>query len=339
MAELRLDPTSHRWVVTGKRPALSNALDSGDECPFCPGRERFTPKTICERKDDKGSWTVRVFADRAPVFRVEGELDRAGEGMFDRMNAVGAHEVVVESPKHGVTLSHQSPGQIAEVLVVYRDRILDLKRDHRFRYVSVFKRQGQAGPPLEEHGHSQVLATPVVPVTVATECRWSQFHYRRKERCIFCDMVHEELQSSLRMVDQTPDFISVCPYAARFPYELWILPVAHNSAFERDITQDSRLASLAILLKTSLQRIERICERLRLVVHTEPNLAAKGPSEDWWQTIPDDYHWHIEITPELETEPHYLGSEGFYFNPIPAEEAALVLRALEPGPDSVEAPG
>lgn len=339
MAEFRLDPTSHQWVVTGKRPPLSNELDSGDQCPFCPGHERFTPKTIWERKESDGSWAVRVFADRAPVFRIEGELDRAGDGMFDRMNAIGAHEVIVETPHHGVTLAHQTPDQIAGVLLAYRDRILDLKNDHRFRYVSVFKRQGQTGPPLEEHAHSQVLATLVVPASVSAECRWSRFHYHRKERCIFCDMIREELQSSWRIVDRAPEFISLCPYAARFPYELWILPVSHNSAFERDIAQDSRLVSLANLLRTSLQRMEHVCERLRLVIHTEPNLSAKGPSEDWWLTIRDDYHWHIEITPELESEPHYLGSEGFYFNPIPAEEAALVLRALEPTPNSGAAAG
>ncbi len=330
MAELRLDPASRRWVVTGKRPVLSNALDSGDLCPFCPGNERFTPKTICERKDRGGAWTVRVFADRAPVFRIEGELDRAGEGMFDRMNALGAHEVIVETPKHGLTLSQQTPEQAAEVLLVYRDRILDLKQDHRLRYVSVFKRQGYGAPPREEHGHSQVLATPVMPAAVATEYRWSLFHYRRKERCIFCDMVAQEIQSSRRIVDQTPGFISVCPYAATSPYELWILPVEHSSAFEKDISSDTRRLSLAALLGMSLRRMERICEKLRLVIHTEPNLLAKGPSEDWWQTVREDFHWHIEITPELEAEPQYLGSEGFYFNPMPAEEAAVVLRALDP---------
>lgn len=336
MAELRLDPTSRRWVVTGKRPALSTALDSGSQCAFCPGFERFTPQTICERRDASGGWTVRAFADRAPVFRIEGDLDREGEGMFDRMNAVGAHEIIVETPKHGVMLSHQPAEQIATVLSVYRDRILDLKKDHRLRYVSVFKRQGQGGPPLDEHAHSQVLATPVVPSAVAAECRWSRFHFHRKERCLFCDMVREEIQSGSRIVDQTPDFISLCPYAARFPYELWILPVEHSSAYEGDIAEAERKTSLAKLLKLSLLRMERISEALRMIVHTEPNLDAKGPSEDWWQTVRDDYHWHIEITPELETEVHYLGSEGFYFNPIPAEEAAVVLRAMDPEPSPAQ---
>ncbi len=332
MAELRLDPIQRRWVVTGKRPSLPAALDSGGECPFCPGHERFTPASIYEKKGADGRWEIRVFPDRSPLFRIEGGLDRAGEGMFDRMNALGAHEILVATRRHGVTLAQLTIEEVARIIEVYRDRILDLKRDHRFRYVCLFKVQGRSGPTSQEHGYSQILATPVVPGAVEAEFRWSQFHFHRKERCIFCDILQQERESSLRVVDQTSDFTSLCPYAARFPYELWILPNEHSSSFEQDLAAAGRPASLAGILKTSLQRIERISQHLRMVIHTEPNLEAKRPREDWWTTIREDYHWHIEMVPELESEPYYLVPEGFYFNPISAEEAAVVLRALEPEP-------
>ncbi len=330
MAELRLDPVQRRWVITGKRPSLPAALESGVECPFCPGNERFTPPSVYERKGKDGQWEVRVFPDRAPLFRIEGELDRAGEGMFDRMNAVGAHEILVATRRHGVTLAQLSVEEITEIVQVYRDRILDLKRDHRFRYVCLFKVQGRSGPPTQEHSYSQILATPVVPSLVEAEFRWSQFHFRRKERCVFCDIIQQERESARRVVDEAGGFISLCPYAARFPYELWILPIDHASSFEQDLAAEGRAASLAEILKTSLQRIERLSLRLRMVIHSEPNMDAKRPSEDWWSTIREDYHWHIEIVPELEPDLNDFGPEGFYFNPIPAEEAAVVLRALEP---------
>ncbi|MCL5670244.1 MAG: galactose-1-phosphate uridylyltransferase [Acidobacteria bacterium] len=330
MAELRLDPVRRRWIITGKRVPMPDALDSGAACPFCPGNERFTPKAIRERLDSAGTWRVRVFHDRAPLFRVEGSLGSEGEGMFDRMNALGAHEIVVETNQHGKLLGELTPDEIADVLEIYRDRMLDLKGDHRFRYVSVFKHQGRGKSPYEEHSHSQILATPVVPALVERELRWSLIHYRRKQRCLYCDILHQELQSGKRVVDESADCVCLCPYAARFPYEVWLIPSEHESSFERAMATSSRLISLAGFLKENLLRIQKISPQLHFSLHTEPNMASSGPGPDRWQTIPDDYHWHFEIYPELENEPGVIDGEGFYFNPISGEDAAPVLRKIEP---------
>ncbi len=329
MPVLRLDPVRRRWVITGKRPAMPDALDSGELCPFCPGNEGFTPASICEHRDANGNWEVRVFHDRAPLFRVEGGLNREGEGIYDRMNALGAHEIVVETTQHGKTLAELAPGRIARVFEICRDRIIDLKQDPRFRYVSVFKDQGRLRPAAEEHGHSHVLATPVIPTLVERELRWSLLHYQRKERCIYCDIIHQESQSGKRIVDENADFICICPYASRFPYEIWVLPVQHNSSFERDMNTDARLLSLAKFLKLALLRVEKISDKLRMVLHTEPNLGAYGPGEDRWKTVRDDFHWHFEIYPEIDADTGHFDAESFYYNPIPAEDAALALRAIE----------
>jgi UDPglucose--hexose-1-phosphate uridylyltransferase len=332
MAELRLDPVRHRWIITGKRVPMPDALDSGARCPFCPGNERFTPQAIRERLDANGAWRVRVFHDRAPLFRVEGTLGSEAEGMFDRMNALGAHEIVVETNQHGKLLGELTPDEIADVLETYRDRIVDLKRDRRFRYVSVFKHQGRGRPAHEEHSHSQILATPVVPALVERELRWSLFHYRRKQRCIYCDILHQETQSGKRVVAESADYVCLCPFAVRFPYEVWVIPVGHESSFERDLATRPRLFSLATFLKMNLLRIQKISHRLSFSLHTEPNMESRGAEPARWQTIPDDYHWHIEIHPELEEESGFSDGEGFYFNSIPAEEAALALRKIEPEP-------
>ena len=330
MAELRLEPVTRRWVVTGKRPVMPDAQASAGVCPFCPGNERLTPKAVCEHRDAKGAWTVRAFHDAAPVFRIEGGADRRGEGLYDRMNTLGAHELVVETPQHGVSLAQLPPEHIAKVIEVCRDRILDLKRDQRFRYVSLFKDQMPATPTLHGHAHAQILATPVLPVLVEAEFRWSQFHFRKKDRCLFCDILQQETQQQKRVVDQNSDFIALCPFASRSPYEMWVLPVRHASSFEKDLDAPERIRSFAAFLKSGLQRIEKISDSLHVVVHTEPNIGARGWPQGWWETLADDFHWHIEINPDVEGQRRYLGSDGFYFNPIPAEEAALVLRALAP---------
>ncbi len=329
MPLLRLDPVRRRWVITGQRPPMPDALDSGELCPFCPGNEGFTPQPIREHMNAGGQWDVRVFHDRAPLFRVEGGLDREPEGMFDRMNALGAHEIVVETNQHGKTLADLPSDHIARVLEICRDRIIDLKQDPRFRYVSVFKDQGRVRPAAEEHAHSQILAIPVIPTLVERELRWSLFHFQRKERCIFCDIVHQERQSGKRIVDDNSDYVCLCPYASRFPYEICVLPTQHSSSFEKGMATESQLKSLANFLKISLLRVQRISDKLRLVLHTEPNLSSHGSEEERWKTVREDFHWHIEVYPELDADTGHFDAESFYYNPVPAEEAAVVLRALE----------
>jgi len=331
MSELRLDPFTRRWVVTGKRSVMSDVHDESGVCPFCPGNEHLTPRSIRECNDASGAWTARVFHDRAPLFRVEGEMDRRGEGMLDLMNAVGAHEIVVETRQHGQTFAQLPAEQIVQVLEIFRDRVLDLKRDHRLRYVSLFKDQHPPSATLQGHSYSQVLGTPVLPQLLEIEFRWSRAHFLKRERCIYCDSLQQELQEEKRVVDQSADFVAFCPFGSRFPYELWVIPMRHCSSFEKDLTEPGRIPSLAPFLKSCLQRVEKLSASLHFVVHTEPNLEASKPTKDWWQTLQDDYHWHIEIQPDVEGVRRYLGTEGFHFNPIPAEQAALVLRALEPG--------
>jgi UDPglucose--hexose-1-phosphate uridylyltransferase len=309
---------------------MPDALDSGSECPFCPGNERYTPKPTQEIRDREGKWLARAFHDRAPLLRIEGDLDRRGEGIFDRMNTVGAHEVVVDTPYHGTRFSQHSAEHIGRIIELCRDRILDLKQDARFRYISLFKDQRPPSPSFHGHSHAQILATPVMPQLLEIELRWCLAHFKKKERCLFCDIVKQELQEDRRVVDRSPDYVAICPFSSRTPYEVWILPVNHSSTFEKDMVRPGHALALARFLKTSLQRLENLSPEYDLVVHTEPNLQARKPSREWWKTIPEDFHWHIEIRPQVEGFRRHLGTAGFYFNPIPAEEATVVLRALEP---------
>jgi UDPglucose--hexose-1-phosphate uridylyltransferase len=274
---------------------------------------------------------ARVFHDRAPLFHVEGSVDRRAEGMFDHMSAVGAHEIVVETPVHGMTLAQLPEEHFAGVLEIFRDRILDLKQDRRLRYVSLFKDQHAPSPTLWGHAYSQVLGTPVLPQLLEIELRWSRTHFLKHERCIYCDALQQELGQEVRVVDQTADFVAFCPFGSRWPYELWVGPVGHSSSFETDMMGAGRVAAFAPLLKSCLQRLENLSPSLHLVIHTEPNLQACKPAEEWWETVQEDYHWHIEIHPDVEGRRRFLGTEGFHFNPIPAEQAAVVLRALAPG--------
>ncbi|MGH9758491.1 MAG: galactose-1-phosphate uridylyltransferase, partial [Candidatus Acidiferrales bacterium] len=239
-----------------------------------------------------------------------------GEGLFDRMNGVGAHEVIIETPDHKSTLATISEKGVEEVLWAYRDRMLDLKNDRRFRYVLLFKNHGEPAGASLEHPHSQWIALPIVPKRVREEVDSSKHYYDEKERCIFCDMIHQELETGTRMVLENDYFIALEPYAPRFPFETWILPRQHSSAFEN--MPGPYYGSLARVLREFLGRLDAVLAfpSYNYVIHTSPI----------GEEINDHYHWHIEMMPKLTKVAGFEWGTGFYINPTPPEEAARFLR-------------
>jgi UDPglucose--hexose-1-phosphate uridylyltransferase len=329
LPELRKDPITGRWVIIAtdraKRPsdfARETVNYKGPaNCPFCYGNESKTPPEILAygrngSAPDTPGWSVRVVPNKFPALGIEGELGREGDGLFDRMNGIGAHEVIVETPEHDSTLAMLSEKNVEEDLWAYRDRMLDLKNDLRFRYVLLFKNHGEAAGASLEHTHSQLIALPIVPKQVREEVDMGRRYYDDKERCIFCDMIRQELEDGSRMILENDHFIVVAPYAPRFPFETWILPRQHSSAFENH--HSAVYQSLASVLHDSLQRLDAVLMRpaYNFVVHTSPI----------GEEINEHYHWHIEMMPKLTKVAGFEWGTGFYINPTPPEEAARFLR-------------
>jgi UDPglucose--hexose-1-phosphate uridylyltransferase len=333
MPELRKDPVVGRWVIIAtdraRRPSDWNGPSppqtSRESCPFCPGNERFTPGEVMATRDAGASpngsgWTTRVVPNKFPALQIEGGLDRRGEGMYDRMNGIGAHEVVIESPDHSAELSELSLPEIERVLRAYRDRVLDLKNDLRFRYILVFKNHGEAAGASLAHGHTQLIATPIIPNVVAEELEGSLQHFRRKERCVFCDIVEQELRDGTRIVTQNEEFLSFEPFAPRLPFETWLLPRRHVSSFEE--TDPSAFPALALVLQETLRRLNRALNRppYNFLIHSAPCAETRLPH----------YHWHMEIMPKLSRVAGFEWGTGFYINSTPPEEAAAYLREMNP---------
>jgi UDPglucose--hexose-1-phosphate uridylyltransferase len=328
--ELRKDPVTGRWVIIStdrqKRPndfRLERSPTVGREyCPFCPGHEAMTPPEILSYRQNGGApnapgWDIRVVPNKFPALQVEGTLDREGEGLFDRMNGVGAHEVIIETPDHDRSLALMSEPELERVLWAFRERMIDLRQDHRLRYILVFKNHGSAAGATLEHPHSQLIALPIVPDFVREEIEGARRHYQIKERCVFCDIVHQELRDGRRVIQENADIIALAPYAPRFAFETWLLPKRHGARYEQAARHEYE--SLARMLKSVLQRLDRALESppFNLIVHTSP----------FSEEVVDLYHWHIEIMPKLTRVAGFEWGTGFYINPTPPEEAAKVLRA------------
>jgi UDPglucose--hexose-1-phosphate uridylyltransferase len=329
VSELRRDPVTGRWVIISterrKRPTdfrLDHARVVRDDfCPFCPGHEDLTPPEVSAVRTtgtppNTPGWDLRVVPNKFPALTVEGTLDREGEGMFDRMNGIGAHEVIIETPHHDKTLATLSEGEIERVLQGFRGRVLDLKQDRRFRYILLFKNHGAAAGATLEHTHSQLIALPIVPDFVREEIDGARRHFAAKERCVFCDIVHEELLSGRRVILENADMVAIAPYAPRFPFETWLVPRRHGARFEDAAGHEYE--SLARLLKALLARVNRALESpaYNLIIHSAPFSGEAG----------DFYHWHVELMPKLTKIAGFEWGTGFYINPTSPEEAARVLR-------------
>ena len=337
MPELRKDPIVGRWVIIStdrsKRPGdfiRSRVTQKGGFCPFCSGNESKTPPEVLAYRPsaggstpprDSGGWTVRVVPNKFPALGIEGTLSRQGEGMFDKMSGIGAHEVIIETPEHAATLSTLSQKNLEDVLWAMRDRVVDLKRDKRFRYILLFQNHGEQAGATLEHPHAQLIALPIVPKHATEELDGARAYYIVKERCIFCDIVRQELENPVRVVAENEDFVTLAPFAPRFPFETWLLPKRHESAFENSSSQLFRSLASAIKLLMTKADVALDAPAYNLVIHTSPIQESEN----------EYYHWHVEFMPRLTKTAGFEWGTGFYINPTPPEESAKFLREASVG--------
>jgi UDPglucose--hexose-1-phosphate uridylyltransferase len=328
MAELRMDPTTGNWIIVGKTGAWDDKFHQPEECPFCPGKEEANPPPITTVNDSEGNWLVRVFPDRSPVFSIGEELGSEGDGVYDKMHNFGAHEIIIENPRHGISLSSLEENKITQIVSVYRDRISDLKKDSRLRYILIFKNHGAEAGSHINHVHSHLIATPVIPQRIDLELQSARKHYQFKERCLFCDIVRQENEQEVRVVDSNEEFIAFCPFAPRFPYETWILPLKHFSSFQTHLSSEEILTAFAALLKKTLQRIEAHTSAYHVVLHISPNENSPFLASEDWDFLPHGFHWHLEILPRISRIARLKREEEFFTNPLTPEEAARKLKAV-----------
>ncbi len=342
MSEFRHDPVQKRWVIIAversRRPSdfKIEKLEGGGEgfCPFCYGNEDKTPPEIMSSRDpgtekDKPGWQIRVIPNKFPALAIEGEINRRGLGIFDMMNGIGAHEVIVETPKHDLHMGDMEVDHLANIVRIYRERINDLHKDERLRYVLIFKNHGKVAGASLTHPHTQIISTPITPRTIATELDSAREHFLAKERCLFCDIINQELALKDRIVEINEDFVVIAPFASRFPFEMWIMPRQHMHDYT--LLSDSQLKPFAKMLRNTLYRLKLSLgdPPFNFVLHTAPNPVHRPGKPNYWSTLKYDYHWHVEIIPRLTKVAGFEWGTGFYINPTPPEVASEYLRSIK----------
>jgi UDPglucose--hexose-1-phosphate uridylyltransferase len=322
--ELRKDPITRSWVITGDDPAESNPQAA---CQFCPDSSTVL-QVIAATPDAAGSpWSARSVVHPTPLYHIEGDPGRRGDGIYDRMHSVGAHEVLIENRHHDRHLWNAGDEEIGHFLRLAATRIMDLKNDPRIKYVGFFKDYGKNAGQEFSHPTSQITATMFVPRRVLYELRAGRDYFVSKERCVFCDIVQQEERQAERVIESRGDYVALCPYAPRVPFETWILPRYHEAAFERTgLSRPGLRLNLASLLRRTLQRVRTISEDFHLVLHTAPNSLHPSKNLGYWKTIDDDYHWHIEILPVIASKARSYTFKEVYYTPVRPETAVKQLR-------------
>ena len=337
MSELRHDPIQKRWVIISTERARrpSDFVVSEPEAPvrfspFSEGNEDKTPPEVFAVREPGTSpntpgWSVRVVPNKFPAL-MEGELERVGVGLYDQITGVGVHEVVIETPRVDENLPDMPLEQVEKVAFAYRQRLQDLMQDSRLRYILIFKNYHSTAGAALFHPHTQIIGMPVTPITVRHELDSAMEHYRQKERCLFCDMISQELDTGERVVAETEGFLALAPFASRFPFEIFLIPTEHAHDFSQ--IPDAGLRNFSRALKDVLLRLRQVLDDppYNFVLHTSPITGRRPRRPGYWQTLEFDFHWHLEIIPRLTRVAGFEWGTGFYINPLPPEHAARYLR-------------
>jgi len=329
MAELRKDPIIGRWVIISTERSKRDSdwsvsaiqARSSEFCPFCEGNEDRTPPEIFALRGNNSppntpGWLIRVVPNKFPALQREGDLSQQQFGVYELINGIGAHEVIIETPQHGLQLADLPVDHIQKLLAIYQQRIHGLTPVQHIKYVLIFKNSGYAAGATLEHSHSQIIATPIIPKRVLEEIEGFKRYYEEKRNCILCDIVRQEMLQKTRIIGQTPLFIALEPFAARFPFESWILPIEHCSHFQEMSAE--YLFDFANILKYVLEKLKNRLDNppYNFILHTNPINTTENMI----------YHWHLEIIPKLTKVAGFEWGSGFYINPVPPEEAALWLQ-------------
>jgi len=338
MTDLRKDPLLDHWVIMAanrsQRPGAfieSPPFEPGLPCPFCAGHEDETPPEVLAFRGAGGKadglhWRVRVVPNKFSAIDSGGDAQPLDAGIYQGLDACGAHEVILETPRHVASTADLSVAELSEVLLAYQMRLAYWKRDPRMAYGQIFKNVGQAAGASLEHAHSQLLVIPQVPHVIAAEMAAARDYFRRRGCCPFCDMIRAELADGRRIVEETACHLSFAPYAARLPFETWILPKGHASCYEE--TPREQLEDLAGIMRSVIRRLEAAVGRCayNYILHTTPFGTSTSDAG-----APDNYHWHIEIVPAMiKTAGFELGT-GWFINPVAPEDSAQRMRGILPG--------
>lgn len=327
MSEFRQNMATGEWVIIAperaKRPidyqnraaSCQPQRQHAANCPFCRGNEHMCQPPLYEIADAQG-WNLRVVPNvYAAVDRSKPPV-RAKHGLYLRTNGYGSAEVVIESPDHHTDLAHMPVAQIVEVIKAYRYRFNELSDDPNIAIVNIFKNHGAGAGASLEHPHSQIIATMVAPPHVTDQIFYAKRAFNTWGRCVYCDILEEELRARERLVAENTHFVAFCPFASKYPYEMRIVPRRHSALFGAINAEEEH--DFAVILRTVLLKL------YLLLGNPDYNYYIRSVSSS--DGMVQYYHWHLVITPRLSQQAGFELGTRIYINASSPEDCAAQLR-------------
>ncbi|KAG0473782.1 hypothetical protein HPP92_015639 [Vanilla planifolia] len=336
LPEIRKDEIFNRWVIIStarsRRPsefksrspaaASNHNKSTTPSCPFCRGREHECAPEIFRIPRGTDGWKIRVIENLYPALNRDLELP-AGIGCGDSgcdarrsgMRGFGFHDVVIETPFHSVRLQDLSPAEVGEVVLAYKERVRQLAQNELVEYVQVFKNYGASAGASMTHSHSQMIGIPLIPPTVSARLASLKELFDKSGKCVLCEARAEDL-----LINESNHFFAIVPFAASFPFEIWIIPKDHTSYFhDLDETQAEDFGGLLKLMLTKLSK-QLNDPPYNFMIHSSPFHLPESQLAY--------AHWFLQIIPQLNVVGGFEMGSGCFINPIFPEDAAKVLREV-----------
>ncbi|MCC7474740.1 MAG: DUF4921 family protein [Pirellulales bacterium] len=331
MPELRTDWLTGRSILVAEsraqRPSdFSDLEDRASECsptrratgpcPFCAGNEAATPPAVYEHRNEGGEWLVRVVPNAFPAVSTWSQGDPPPGGFASENPIAGAHEVIIECPSHAERLADLSGTQLPLVWEAYANRLRFWRAAEPIRYALVFKNQGPRAGASLAHAHSQLMALPFVPASVAAELSRAADHLRAHRKCAYCALIEQELAAGDRIVfnNTASNLVAFCPYASLQPYEVWLMPTRHEATFEEQ--GSLQLGQVATAVWHLVAQMETVAP------HVQYNMLLRtAPVGE--EAV---FHWRIELLPRVNSLAGLEIATGVHINPVSPESAAKLLR-------------
>lgn len=328
MPELRLNLVTREWVIIAteraKRPKdFKNHVDRQAQppylasCPFCPGNEQKTPEEHFRLSDDSG-WKIRVVANKYPALSSKGEKIRAANGYRRSMTGVGIHDVIIETPVHNLSLALMDLRHIEEIIRIYKARFIDAYHDPRAEHVIIFKNHGEGAGTSLEHPHTQIVSIPVVPVQVRDRVQTALHYYDDTGECMICSIMGRERSEGIRIIFDTPGFVTFIPYAALSPFHTWIFPKRHSATFS-EITENE-IMDMAAHLKNLLSKFHYGLD------NPDYNFVIRSSRPQDKDNVYS--HWYMSIVPRITKTAGFEMGSGMFINTSLPEESAEFLRSV-----------
>lgn len=337
MAQLRFNPVTKEWVVISKERGqnrnafITDKTQSDTPCPFCDkdgGINRKLRSMCTINLPESSAPALIVTPNRYPALTIEGQADRNGHGIYDSMTAIGAHEIVIDSFKHGIDITGYTESEINNLFTAFKWRITDLEKDTRFRYISAFKNIGYSAGEVINHPHAQIIAMSVIPENIKNSVKKAVEYYKEKERCIYCDMIAQEKHEKSRIIFENYEFIAFTPYASLYPFEISIFPKHHESCYTN--ISEGTLRQLADIIKEIFGRLSSVLgsPSLTMALRVSPFTNNRPDFDNTLKYIKEAYHWHIEIRPVVAHITASQWASNISINPVSPEDAAKHLREV-----------